>query len=148
MNNCSVLFPNTSMQVIFIWKDEASRKGIDFLLIGGQVRAEGSFNYHKQVELNAWQSKDGIRSGMSLGELEELNGQPFMINGWDTGQPGLVAENSKGKIDFKKVGVVLNCLDCNEDRYYTNNSLINSSKLLAQNRRVYVSTLVVLPPKK
>lgn len=148
MNNCSVLYPNTSMQVIFIWKDEAARKGIDFLLIGGQVRAEGSFSYHKQVELNSWQSKDGIRSGMSLQELENLNGQPFIINGWDSPQPGVVAESSKGKIDFKKIGVVLNCLDCNEDRYYTNNSLINSGKLQAQNRRVYVSTLVVMPPKK
>lgn len=148
MNNCSVLFPNTGMQVIFIWQDEASRKDIDFLLIGGQVRAEGSFNYHKQVELNAWQSRDGIRSGMTLQELQDLNGQPIMINGWDSKQPGVVAETNKGKIDFKKVGVVLNCLDCNEDRYYSNNSLINSTKLLAQNRRVYVSTLVILPQRQ
>jgi hypothetical protein len=85
---------------------------------------------------------------MTLQELQDLNGQPITINGWDSPQPGVVAETSKGKIDFKKVGVVLNCLDCNEDRYYSNNNLINSSKLLAQNRRVYVSTMVILPQRQ
>lgn len=148
MNSCSVLFPNTGRQVIFIWKDQDGKKDIDFLLIGGHLRAESSFSYHKQVELNHWRSRQGIRSGMTLRELEELNGQPFDINGWESAQPGVVAENNTGKIDFKKIGVVLNCLDCNEDRYYTKTKLINTAALLAQGRRVYVNTLVVLPSKQ
>lgn len=148
VNSCSVLYPNSSRQVIFIWKDEAGKRDIDFMLIGGHLRAESSFNYHKQVELNHWRSRQGIRSGMTLRELADLNGQPFDIHGWDSEQPGVVVETSKGKIDFKKIGVVLNCLDCNEDRYYSNSSVINSATLLTQGRRVYVNTLVVLPSRQ
>jgi len=148
VNSCSVLFPNSSRQVIFIWQDEAGKKDIDFLLIGGHLRAKSTVNYHKQIELNYWRSRQGIRSGMTLRELEELNGQPFDIHGWDSEQPGVIVEDSKGKIDFKKVGVVLNCFDCNEDRYYSKTGTINSAKLLSQGRRVFVNTLVVLPSRQ
>ncbi len=148
MNSCSVLFPNTARQVIFIWKDETGKKDIDFMLIGGHLRAESSFNYHKQIELNHWQSRQGVRSGMTLRELADLNGEPFDIYGWDSEQPGVVAEASRGKIDFKKIGVVLNCLDCNEDRYYSRTNIINAATLLSQGRRVYVNTVVVLPSRQ
>lgn len=148
MNNCSVLFPNTTRQVIFIWKDETSRKDIDFLLVGGNLRSENAVNLHRPVAQNNWQSRSGIRSGMTLRELQELNGGPITIYGWESEQPGVVSENNNGKIDFKKVGVVLHCLDCNEDRYYSKSSLINSATLLAQSRRVFVSTLVILPVRQ
>ena len=52
-----------------------------------------------------------------------------------------------GKIDFKKVGIVLNCLDCNEDKFYSEKDILNSADVLSENRRVYVSTIIVLPPK-
>lgn len=147
VNSCSVLFPNTGNQVIFIWKDEAGKRELDFLLIGGHLRTAGSASYHQQVELSNWRSKQGIRTGMTLQELQDLNGEPFVIHGWDSDRPGVVAENNKGQVDFKKLGVVLNCLDCNADRYYSNSSTLNSANLLAKGRRVYVSTLVVLPPR-
>ncbi len=147
VNKCSVLFPNTNMQVIFIWHDQVSNRGIDFLLIGGHLRAESSIDYHKQVELNAWQSRLGIWSGMSLQELQDINGSNLSIFGWNTEQPGVVSPKNKGKINFKNLGIVLNCLDCNEDRYYSKSNLINSADLLAQGRRVYVSTIIILPEK-
>ncbi len=83
--------------------------------------------------------------GMSLRELERSNSGPIKFYGWETDQPGIVYPKHKGNINFKKLGVQLNCLDCNEDSYYSNTSLINSTDVIQQNGRVYVSTLLLMP---
>lgn len=145
VNKCSVLFPNTNMQVIFIWMDEINNRDISFILVGGQLRAQSSLTYHKQIEQNTWSSKQGIQTGMTLRELHKLNGDDINIHGWETEQPGVVVGNNKGIINFKNIGVILNCLDCNEDRYYSNTGVIKASDLLKEGRRVYVSTIIILP---
>lgn len=145
LTRCSVLFPNTNLQVVFIWKDEENQKEIDYMLIGGQVRTQGSQAYHKTVEMNKWRSTQGIYLGMTLRDLEQLNGAPIEFYGWDSEQPGIVSPKNKGKIDFKKLGVQLNCLDCNEDKYYSKNNMLNSTEILQQNGRVYVSMLILVP---
>jgi len=146
ISKCSVLFPNTSLQVIFIWNDEINNQDIAFVMIGGQVRSQSSMAYYKPVELNKWQSRQGIYSGMSLKDLSQLHGNSINFYGWETEQAGLVAKNNtKGNVNFKKIGLQLNCLDCNEDKYYSNNELISSGDMLKENRRVYVSSLVLLP---
>lgn len=147
VNRCSVLFPNTNRQVIFIWDDEVNNRAISFLLIGGHLQTKSTRNINYQIEQNIWNSAQGIYSGMSLKELIALNDQHITLFGWQTEQPGLVLNRVTGKIDFKKIGVVLDCLDCNEDRYYTRNGMINSADLLRNNRRVFVSTFIVLPDK-
>ena len=145
ISRCSVLFPNTSLQVIFIWKDQINHKGISFMLIGGQVRAQSSKGFHKVIEMNKWQSRQGIYLGMSLTELEKQNEGPVDFYGWESEQPGIISPKSTGKINFKKLGIQLDCLDCNEDRYYSDTEILNSAKLLQQNERVYVSTLILMP---
>ncbi|MDP9230832.1 MAG: hypothetical protein M3O67_09210 [Bacteroidota bacterium] len=147
VNKCSVLFPNTSLEVIFVWKDEVNSRGISFLLISGQTRTKSSLNFSSQVELNKWQSTRGIYLGMSLKELNKLNEKPIDFYGWESEEAGFVIPGNTGSIDFKGLEVELNCLDCNEDRYYTNTKIINSNSVLKDNRRVYVSTMVVIPPK-
>ncbi len=145
LNRCSVLFPNTSLQVVFVWKDEVNQKEIAYMLVGGQIRTAGSQSYHKTVEMNKWRSSQGVYLGMTLRELEQLNGAPIEFYGWDSEQPGIVSPKNKGRLDFRKLGVQLNCLDCNEDKYYSQSDLLNSTKILAQNGRVYVSTLILMP---
>lgn len=145
MNRCSVLFPNTGLQVIFIWKDQGNHKGISLMLIGGQVRAESSQGFHRVIEMNKWRSAQGVYLGMSLTELEKLNDGPLQFYGWESEQPGIVSPKSTGKIDFKKLGIQLDCLDCYEDKHYSNTELLNSTNVLQQNGRVYVSTLILIP---
>lgn len=147
VSRCSVLYPNTRMQVIFIWKDEENLRDPAFLLIGGQLQAGSSLTYNKQIEQNVWQSRQGIYSGMSLRELQRLNGASINMWSWQSEQPGVVAEKNEGAIDFKNLHLVLNCLDCNEDRAYTNNKLLNSDDVLREGRRVYVATIIVMPKK-
>jgi hypothetical protein len=145
VNKCSVLFPNTNMQIIFIWKDEVNSRDVSFLIVGGHLRAENSLTYHKQIELNTWQSNQGIRSGMSLKELQQLNEAPLYFYGWESEQPGVLINKNNGRIDFKNIRIVLDCFDCSEDKYYTKSNIISSADILRENRRVFISTIIVLP---
>lgn len=146
VNKCSVLFPNTPMQVIFIWKDEASRRDIDFILLGGQLRAQSSAGYDRPVVQNTWQSKQGIQSGMSLKELYGLNDNDIQIYSWGSDRPGVVDATTKGNLNFKKLSLVLNCFDCNDDKLSAATSL-KASNLINEGRRVFVSTIVLMPEK-
>jgi hypothetical protein len=145
MNKCSVLFPNTSMQVIVVWKDETNLQNISFVIIGGQLNNTSASVTYKDMEYNKWRSSSGVYAGMSLRQLTELNEKPVNFYGWETDQPGLVTKKNTGKIDFNKVGVQLNCLDCSADKFYTNNGLISSSRILNENSRVFVSTIIIIP---
>ncbi len=145
INKCSVLFPNTSLQVIFIWKDAVNNKEVSYLMIGGELRSKSSEAFEKAIEMNKWRSSQGVYLGMSLRELEKFNNGPVKFYGWESGQPGIVYPKNKGSINFKKLGVQLNCLDCNEDKYYSDSDLISSTDVIQNNGRVYVSTLIIMP---
>ncbi|MBD0332724.1 MAG: hypothetical protein ICV66_08710 [Chitinophagaceae bacterium] len=147
LNVCTVLYPNTSLQAVFVWKDQVNYRDPLFILVSGQSRTKGSLNLAQHIEMNKWRSARGIYQGMSLKELTELNEQPISFSGWETDEPGFVVSGNKGKIDFSGLEVELSCLNCNEDKFYTHNSVINSSSILKDNRYVYVSTLVILPRK-
>jgi hypothetical protein len=148
INKWSVLFPNTSRQVIFIWNDEENLRDPAFILIGGQLMAQSSIAYSKQIEQNVWQSRQGIYASMSLGELQRLNGSSFNVWGWQSDQPGVVARKNTGAIDFTQLSLVLNCLDCNEGSDVVKNELLNSDNIIRQGRRVYISSIILLPKKK
>jgi hypothetical protein len=145
INKCSVLFPNTSLQVIFIWKDAVNNKDIAYIMIGGELRSKSSEGFEKAIDMNKWRSNQGIYLGMSLRELEKFNNGSIKFFGWETDQPGIVYPRNEGNINFRKIGVQLNCLDCNEDSYYSASELMNSTDVIQQNGRVYVSTLVLMP---
>ena len=144
VNKCSILFPNTSMQAIFIWKDEMNNRDISLLIIGGQFSAGNAMNY-RAVGQSKWKSVNGIYQGMSLKELYRVNGGDIKFYGWDREEGGYVVPEKQGQIDFKKTGVKLTCLDCNEDRYYSSSDIIPSSAVLKENRRVFVSAMVIAP---
>ncbi|HVE60363.1 MAG TPA: hypothetical protein VNA26_00995, partial [Chitinophagaceae bacterium] len=145
VNKCSVIFPNSSMQVIVVWKDEINLQTISFIIIGGQLKDGPENMTYKDTKYNEWRSASGVFAGMSLRQLTELNGNAINFYGWETDQSGLVSKENTGKINFNKIGIQLNCLDCSEDKFYTNNGLISSSRILKENSRVFVSTIIILP---
>jgi hypothetical protein len=145
-NNCSVLFHNSNMQVIFIWKNEQAYRDISFLVIGGNLRPEQEKNDHRQVEQNKWKSRQGVTIGMNLRELQSLNNKPLNFFNWDTEQPGLVKENNSGTLNLKSLGIVLDCMDCMPDG--SMDSLVSSDVLIRRGDRIFVSSLIVVPQKK
>lgn len=145
-NKCTVLFPGTKREVIFIWDDEENYRKASFLIVGGHMETAKSKDLNRQIEQNLWQSVQGVYSGMSLKELQTLNKQPISYYGWATEQAGMLAPKNNGDIDFTRLGVVLNCLNCKESGYKTA-GITTSEQELAMDKKVYVSTLIILPPK-
>jgi hypothetical protein len=75
INKCSILFPNTNREVVFIWNDETNYRKTAFLVIGGNSKPNSSSNFNRPIEQNVWRSRQGVYSGMSLAELQNLNGK-------------------------------------------------------------------------
>ena len=142
---CTVLFPGSNSQTIFIWKDKQNFMDISFIIVGGILAEQEKNSTYKVIEQNKWHSRTGVFLGMPLSELIKVNNNHINLYGWQTEYPGFVSNESKGNLDFSKIGIELDCLDCREDKYYTENGMINSASLLADKKRIYVSKLILIP---
>jgi hypothetical protein len=112
LKKCSILFPNSNRQAIFIWDDEANFRKLSYILISGISPTLNAAQYIGNISQNKWVLKNGIYSGMSLRELMQLNGGDFEFYGRDSEFSFLVAPKHTGEIDFKKTGIMLGCLNC------------------------------------
>lgn len=144
--NCTVIFPNTSRQAIFIWDDEENFRKISFIIIGEQVnKSDEDIN---TVLLSDWKSKQGLYCGMSLKEVETLNKEPVSFYNWRTQSAGLLAPKNKGAIDFGRLMPVFNCMNCSFLFVDPSVDVIQSNNALDENQKVYVASFAVLPEKK
>jgi len=143
-NRCSILFPNTNREIVFIWNDEPNYRKTAFLIIGGNSKTNSSSNFNQQVEQNAWRSRQGVYPGMSLAELQILNGKELRFYSWHLDQAGMLAPKNTGQIDFARINIVLNCLNCIESGFQQV-SIIDSKNAILENSKIYVSTMIILP---
>jgi hypothetical protein len=146
-NKCSVLFPNTNKEAIFIWNDEANMKGLSFIVIGGSLKPKEYTGDVNQVAHNSWTSKQGVYCGMSLKDVVELNKAPIRFYNWQTESAGYLAPNNKGVIDFNRLGLVFNCMNCSFIKV-ANSQITESESALENNEKVFITTLIILPDKK
>lgn len=146
INACTVLFPNTSRQAIFIWNDEMNLADLGSIVIGGSVRGGSSTeNEMQQVSENAWMLRNGIRANMKLEELLELNGKDFTIYGKESDyfmKADAAAE--KGDIDFKEIAVIMGCLNCSST-YLLNKEKLSAEDALDNNLSMHVLMLILYP---
>ena len=144
---CSVLFPNTFSQAIYLWEDEKNFRTTSFIIIGERWDNDHSFLNTQGAAHNKWKSRNGIFIGMSLNDLVKLNEQHIEIYGWSTDEPGFATANNQGTLDFKKVSVQFLCLECRDDKYYSKTNTIKSEVLLKSQNRVYVNKMIIMPDK-
>lgn len=142
--SCSVLFTNTSRQVIFIWKDEINRRKIDNLLFGGQHKLKSQQDNEKFFAENSWKLKSKVHAGMPLFELRTLNEQNFAFCGGDAANPGLIFPESTGKIDFENAGVILGCMNCDDDNFQSS-KVLYADKAMNDGRVLFVLTIALYP---
>ena len=143
---CSVLFPKTNRQAVFIWEDNENLCKPAFLIIGGNMNAGNLSNYDGIIGENIWNSKDGIYSGMSLNSLVRLNGNNFKFYGKNAASPYMVLPENTGAINFKSNRVVLGCL--NPSSRVLNNAMVNADEILADNLGIYVYMMLIMPKDK
>lgn len=145
-NACSVIFPNTSREAIFIWNDQVNMRDISFIVIGGSLRTKDATSL-SPVSHNEWQSKQGLYCGMTLPEVTAMNGAPVKFYGWKAASAGYLAPNNKGRLDFGRVGLVFNCMNCAFLRL-GNEAIVDSDQAREENQKVFVTTMIILPERK
>lgn len=145
--NCSVLFINTSRQVVFIWKDEVNRRGIDDILFGGQQKLKSAVNSGKFVAESDWRFKSGVHAGMTLYELRILNGDDIQFYGGNSLKTGTVITGNKGKLDFYKEEIILGCVNCNESNF-AKAEVMTADEALADGKILFVLSVVLNADEK
>ncbi len=143
---CSVLFPYTKRQAVFIWGDEANLCRLSNILIGGNMTTASSINYNHVIAENSWMSREGIYSGMSLSNLARLNGKDFKFYGKNSEFPLMVVPENNGKVNFKKNVVVLGCLSNNGSQLLSND-IVGTNDVLQENPGIFVLMYMLSPPK-
>lgn len=146
VNRCSVLFLNTSRQVVYIWKDDINKYGIDHLLFGGQQKLASAKESDHFVAENSWIFKSGLHAGMTLFELLKLNETDFRYYGTNSVNAGQILPENNGKLDFKKENVVLSCINCNDDKFSTA-PVISANDALSGDKILFVLTVALSPGK-
>jgi hypothetical protein len=141
---CSVLFPKTSRQAVFIWEDNINLCKPGYLIIGGNMNAGSITNYDGIISENLWNSKDGIYSGMSLNSLMRLNGNSFKFYGKNSSSPYMIVPEKTGAINFTSNRVVLGCLNPTGSRLL-NNATISADEILSDNLGLYVYMMMISP---
>lgn len=142
--NCTVLFPNSSRQVVFIWEDDKNLYKISFAMISGVLHTASTVQYEGNFSQNKWQLRNGIYLGMRIKDLLELNANDFTFYGRQSDYSFLIVPEKTRYIDFKKVGVMLDCFDC-----YTS-QVLNTEKVSAaaaadKDLALYVSCIMISP---
>jgi hypothetical protein len=143
-SRCSVIFPNSNRQAIFIWDDQAKDRGLSFLMIGGSLKPEGQSNLDQSVALSAWRSYSGLYTGMRLAEIVRINESDFEFYGLASEFAYMVVPTSKGNVDFKKTGITLGCLNCSGSPLIRKEK-ISAEAALESRLQLYISSIVLIP---
>ena len=143
-SRCSVLYPNTERQVVFIWKDEQNDYDLLYILVGGNLTAKELMNYNRHVAENNWKARSNVHAGMSLAELRKLNGADFSFYSASSPYSGMILPNQSGSIDFKKESIVLACLNCS-DMKTSSRQTLSADTAMAEDRRFFVFTIMLYP---
>ncbi len=145
ISKCTVLFPKTSRQAVFIWEDQENFCKPSSLIIGGNMNTASSATYDGVIDENVWHSKEGVYSGMSLHSLMRLNGTSFKFYGKNTAAPYMVVPENTGTLNFRKNRIVLGCLNPTSSQLL-NNSMVSADEILSDNLGIYVFMIMLLPP--
>jgi hypothetical protein len=143
-SRCSVVFPNSNRQAIFIWDDQVNYRTIAYLMIGGGLRAEGSSGFNQSVSLNTLRCYNGLYTGMRLAEIVRVNQADFNFYGTASDFALMAVPEKKGNIDFKKTGIVLGCFNCSGTAIMKAEK-VSAEAAIAAGLQLYVVSIVLLP---
>lgn len=141
---CSVVFPNTNKQALFVWNDATSMSDLSYVLISGVLPTDEGLKYHTKIPENQWELKSGVYSNMSLRELIKLNGEDFNFFGTQSEFAFSVEPKVTGDVDFKKVGVVLGCLNCISDTFMKKEK-VSAAEAVDRGLSLYVFYIMLNP---
>jgi hypothetical protein len=125
VRTCSVIFSGTQRQVVFVWGDEVYLNNLSYIIVTNKLPTAGGKDANPLAGNNQWKLKSGIHPGMPLTDMLEINEKDFTIYGKESDMAFIVKPGNNGKIDFKKIAIMLSCPDC----YY--NKIFNRKEVSA-----------------
>ncbi|GAC1421524.1 MAG: hypothetical protein NVS1B13_23840 [Flavisolibacter sp.] len=132
---CTVLFPNTKQEAVFVWADGPNYKNLLALRIGGDPKTKSLSGYQRSIEQNVWQSREGIYIGMSIRELKKLS-EGNMVSSNNFKNNNGLPENYTGKM-----GLILGCMNCGGAQYLQADYRSVSAPL-EEGKKIYLSTMI------
>lgn len=101
MGTC--LKTDDASHIEIMWTDSAKREGV----ISVSLVSDAEY-FAPQLPSGKWKSRTGVFIGMTIEELEKLNGRPFVFSGfgWDYG--GGVIRWENGTLQDKGIAIQLN----------------------------------------
>ncbi|HET6993723.1 MAG TPA: hypothetical protein VFI06_02020 [Chitinophagaceae bacterium] len=141
---CSVLFPNSDEQAVFIWDDENNYRKISYVLISGTITTRDGKQYTGSFSHNNWELKNGIYQGMRISDLLRLNSNDFTFYGNQSEYSMMVEPKVTGSINFKWIGIGLNCFNC-ERSSLMNKQKVSASDAVNNNLAMHVSCIMISP---
>ena len=141
---CSVLFPNSSEQAVFIWDDENGFRKISYILIGGTISTPDAVQYSGSFSQNKWAMKNGIYPGMRIGDLLRLNSNDFTFYGNQSEYSMMVEPKVTGSINFKWIGIGFNCFNCDRSAVM-NKPKVSAADAVNNNLALHVSYIMISP---
>lgn len=147
VNKCTILFPRTPLQAVFIWKDELHLSGLSAIMIGGQTDLKMTMDQRKEsmVGENQWKFQNGVYIGMSLEQLRTMNRNNFEFYAANSKYTGLVKSGLAGTIDFIKHNYVLACLNCKDSNSFRQQEIMNADEARHKDLIFFLLSVVLLP---
>lgn len=119
LRKCTVLFPNSNRQAVFVWKDQKNLKDLSCIIISDILPTVDGKHYEGALlGNNHWVLKNGIHCGMTLKELLMLNKNDFEIYGKRSEFAYMIKPEKNGELDFSASGVTLNCPGCDYNKLF------------------------------
>jgi hypothetical protein len=141
---CSVLFPNTDEQAVFIWDDEENYRKISYVLIAGAISTPDAKKFNGSISHNKWELKNGIYQGMRISDLLRLNSNDFKFFGNQSEYSMMVEPKVTGSINFKWIGIGFNCFNC-ERAAVLDRQKVSASDAVNNNLAMHVSCIMISP---
>lgn len=145
ISKCSVLFPKTNRQAVFIWKDEINLCKPSCVIVGGNTNNISLANYDGVILENLWSLKEGVYSGMSLRSLLKINGNDFKFYGKNSSLPYMIVPENTGNLDFKSNMIILGCLNPNSSQLL-DNKMVNANDVSSDDLGLFVFLMMLVPP--
>jgi hypothetical protein len=150
LSKCSVIFPGTSLQAVFLWTDEVNLKGLKAILLGGQdlLRKPSDNSGASTIEVNRWKLRDNIYVGMELHQLVKVNGEDFEFFAGNTKYTGLIKPVKTGSVRFDSKELVLSCTNCNSSSFFRERETMYAKEAVRRDLMMYLLSITLYPEQK
>ena len=144
INRCSVLFPNTAHQVIFIWADNAAQRDILQVMVGAGMRTEDAGGPAAVVGSNKWQYSNGISTHMRLEQILQSTGKDIFFFGRKNPLYLSLVPESARLLGMHNATVVLECIN-GAGNPLLDQEQVSATAAVAAGLKLHVSMIVLWP---